>query len=329
MKLQEKVLLMGRMRHPDGAERLRELVGEVVEIPTLDEPRLLAEVKDASVLFIKPLADRTVVRSTTTTLIQHGSRLKALATSARSSDFVDLQAAAARKLPVIFTNLYDHNVAEHQIALMLCAAKKIQHLAREFRAGRFRYDMRGDWAGEELYGKTAGIVGFGAIGRALSLKCRLGFNMNVLAFDPYVDRGVARVLSIELVDSLRALLANADFVCLCAKNSPETRHMIGAEQLRQMKRTAYLTNITPGLIDEQALIEALRRGEIAGAGLDVFDPDPPDPQSNPLFDFPNVAISPHMGGDTLETMRRVAVTLAESIVDYLRGKTPQSIYWPQ
>ena len=328
MKIKGKVLIVGKMLHEVGLQRLKEEVEEVVEVPKLDVQELLTEVSDAVVLYIRPIAERSVVRSTTTKLIEQGPKLEALAVSAHVFDLVDTQAAASRHLPILYSKLEDHSVAELSIALMLCAARKIQYLAQEFRAERFRYEMRHEWAGEELYAKTVGIIGLGQIGRCLAQICKFGFNMRVLAYSPHVEGRVARDLGVDLVDKLSRLLEESDFVCLCTVHTDETRHMIGPRELGQMKHSAYLINTTPGLVDEKALIQALESGNIAGAGLDVFDPDPPDDPENPLFRFPNVAVMPHMGGYTKVMMRRAALDIAESIIAFLRGQTPNCIEWP-
>jgi len=326
MKIKEKILILGTVWHEAGLRRLREEVDDVVEVPTLEMPRLLDEVADASVLFVRPIGERSVIRASTRALIEAGPRLKALATSTHSNDFLDMRAAAARNLPHLYTEAgYDHNVAEHMIALMLCAAKRIQYLADEFKAGRFRYSMRDDVAGVELNGKTVGIVGLGQIGSCLAMKCKLGFNMRVVAYDPYADAGVARVLGIEQVDDLGLLLEQSDFVNLCAVNTSETNHMIGAAELRRMKPSAYLINVTPALVDEGALVAALQQGVIAGAGLDVFDPDPPVPDS-PILKLRNVEVTPHVGGYTRENVIRVSLNVAEMLIGFLRGKAAGHVH---
>jgi phosphoglycerate dehydrogenase-like enzyme len=211
---------------------------------------------------------------------------------------------------------------------MICTAKRIQYTGQEFREGRLDYEMRLDLIGTELYGKTVGIVGLGHIGRTLAQKCKLGFDMRVLAYDPYIKRPVSNGLEVELVDELSELLKESDFVCLTAILTEETRGIIGAKELKQMKSSAHLVNITPELVNEGALIEALQNATIAGAGLDAFDPDPPNDPQNPLFKMSNVAVTPHMAGVTKENQRRIALDNAEQIIAFLQGQTPENVYWP-
>ena len=329
MKIQEKVVVLFEFPHEIGLRRLREEVAEVVQVAKLDMPRLLAEIEDASVLDVCiPTENRNLVRSTTTKLIKHGTKLKALAMLGHAGDLLDPKVAASHHLPILYSTVYDHAVAELAITLMLCTARKVQYLGQEFRAGRFHYKMRTKWSGEELNGKIVGIIGLGQIGRCLAQICKLGFNMKVLAYDPYIEGRVASDLGVDLASDLSQLLEASDFVCLTASLADETRHIIGTKELDQMKRSAYLINITPGLVDEKALIQALESGKIGGAGLDVFDPDPPEDTGSPLFKLPNVTVTPHIGGLTKETLYGLALENAEAIIAFLRGKPVTWIDWP-
>jgi D-3-phosphoglycerate dehydrogenase len=327
MKIKAKVLLMFPMMHEVGFQRLKNEVEKVVLVKELDAEKLLSEVEDATVLNVGyPSEERGKVRDMTTKLIERGAKLKAIA-GPFVSDLIDFNAASAHHLAFLYPQSMGHTVAEHCILLMLSVARRVQYLAQEFREGRFSYGERLRRAGTELDGKTVGIVGLGGIGSSLARKCRLGFNNRVLAYDPYVEQRIADNLGVELVEKLSHLLKESDFVCMVAKCTDESRHMIGRKELRQMKPSSYIINTTPGLIDERALIEALQSGTIAGAGLDVFEPDPPDPE-NPLLKLQNVAITPHMAGMTEEVSRRQSENTAEEIITFLRGGTPQRIYWP-
>lgn len=327
MKIREKVLIMFGMADEVGVQRLKEEVEDVVVVPTLDEAKLLKEVADAAVIVVgPPPVAREAVHDVTTKMIQTGEKLKAAVMIGRPGDLLDFRLATSRGMVVLTSGLHGPTVAEHSLALMLCAAKRIQYLGEEFRRGRFTYNMRLAWRGDELTGKTAGLVGFGNIGRCLAAKLKYGFDMKVLAYDPHVMLHQADEMGVTLVDRLSTLLAGVDFVFCQAQLTGETRHIIGSKELAQMKRTAYLVNTTPGLVDEQALTEALQKGIIAGAGIDVYDPDPPeDPVNNPLFAMPNVALTPHMAGFGKDHFRRVALDQATQIIAFLRGEKPRYV----
>ena len=170
----------------------------------------------------------------------------------------------------------------------------------------------------ELWKKTLGLVGFGSIGRGVA-KRALGFDMQVLAYDPYVQAEEVGD-GISLV-SLDELLQSADFVSLHAALSDETRHMIGAAQLQIMKSSAYLINTSRGaLVDEKALYKALIEKHIAGAALDVYDVEPP--KDSPLLELKIVVVTPHIGAHTRESIERVGVMAAENVLQTLRGGQP-------
>lgn len=177
--------------------------------------------------------------------------------------------------------------------------------------------------GMGLTGRTLGIVGAGGIGRELARRI-LPFDMNILAYDPYADGGTLRSEGIRLV-SLEHLLRDSDFVVLTCLLSPETRHLISGDELRLMKSTAYVVNVARGpVVDEAALIEALRSNQIAGAGLDVFEQEPVSPD-NPLLRMPNTIVTPHGLSLTDESFNEIAHTALSSIADHFSGRTPRHV----
>jgi D-3-phosphoglycerate dehydrogenase len=170
----------------------------------------------------------------------------------------------------------------------------------------------------ELAGKTVLIVGFGRIGTRTAKRC-LGFDMQVLVYDPYVDAGTIRAAGCEPVAELDAALPRAHFVTIHCPKTLETTGMFNAMRLGRMRRDAIIVNTARGgIIDEAALHVALTSGHIAAAGLDVFA-DEPTPADNPLLQLPNVILAPHMAGVTTEAMEAVAVTTAENILSVLDG----------
>lgn len=233
-------------------------------------------------------------------------------------DNIDLKAATERK--VLVANAPGTNteaVADLAFALLLGVSRKVVNAHQMVIANNW-----GSVIGYELYGKILGLIGFGNIGKAIAKRAR-GFDMKVLVYDPYVDPKQVEALSAE-VASMEDVLSKADFISLHAALNEKTRKMIGKEQLSLMKRTAILVNTARGgLIDTKALIDSLQNKEIAGAGLDVFDPEPPDGE---LFrGLDNVLISPHMGAFTYEALKRTGMMVTQNILDAYNGNIPSHL----
>ena len=204
---------------------------------------------------------------------------------------------------------------------ILALATKLINKDRVTREGRWA--ERADYKGEGLTGKTLGVIGVGNIGRELLVLAQ-PFAMRLLACDPYARPETLTGLGVELVDRSR-LLAESDFVCVCVPLNDETRHLIGAEELRRMKPSAYLVNTSRGsVVDEPALIEALRQGTIRGAGLDVFEQEPVDPD-NPLLRMENVVVSPHSLCHTDEYFTTAWSGKLEQAQEIMAGKIPAAL----
>jgi phosphoglycerate dehydrogenase-like enzyme len=183
--------------------------------------------------------------------------------------------------------------------------------------------------GFELDGRTIGIVGVGNVGSRLAQRARAAFNMTVLGYDPYVSREQMQECGATKVDRLDDMLPQVDFLSVHAPHTKETFHIIGAPQLAQMKPTAYLMNCARGpLVDEKALVEALRNKVIAGAALDVFEPEP-SLDDNPLYQMPNVIVTPHLAGVTREARKRMSMGAAEQMLQVLRGERPPRLVNPE
>ncbi len=216
-------------------------------------------------------------------------------------------------------------VAEHAIGLMLAVIRQIALQDRKVRSGLWdRYEGFPRW---HLHGQTLGLVGFGRIARSVAKRMR-GFEMNMIAFDPYVSAAVFAEYSVKQV-KLEDLLASSDFVSLHCPLTEATRHLIREPQLKLMKPTSVLVNTSRGpVVDEAALISALTQGWISAAGLDVLDPEPPAP-NNPLLKMENVVITPHLSGFSdlfLPENWRLSV---ESVLDLFHGKWPRSYVNPE
>jgi D-3-phosphoglycerate dehydrogenase len=232
-------------------------------------------------------------------------------------DAVEVPALTARGVPLMVAGTANStSVAEHAFHFMMALAKRTKGLDGLVRGGTWA-DRHGGLP-MELAGKTALIVGFGRIGTRSAKRC-LGFDMNVLIYDPYVPAEKITSAGCERVTDLDAALPRADFVSIHCPKNPETIGMFNAARLARMKRGAFIVNTARGgIIDEPALYGALTSGHLAGAGLDVFDLEP-TPVNNTLLQLDSVITSPHMAGVTTESVAGMAVVTAENILSVLDG----------
>ncbi len=229
-----------------------------------------------------------------------------------------IDVAAATDLGIVVANSPGNSItmAEATLLLMLAVGKQLPYWMDKARAGA---EPTASMRGMELHGKTLGLVGLGRIGRLVGDLAR-AFGMRVVAFDPYAPSSDM----VELV-SLESVLSQSDFVSLHPVLTPETRHMINAERLALMKPSAFLINTSRGgVIDEPALIAALQDNQIAGAGLDVFETEPPAPD-NPLLSMANVICTPHGLGHADESIRRCAAMTEENVLAMIDGRLPPYI----
>ncbi len=232
-------------------------------------------------------------------------------------DAVEVPALTARRVPLMVAGTANStSVAEQAFHLMISLAKKHEAMDRLVRDGK--WEDRHEGLPMELAGKTALIVGFGRIGTRSARRC-VGFDMNVLIYDPYVDAAKIQAAGCEPVVDLDAAVSRADFVSIHCPKNPETIGLFNAARLARMKRGAFIVNTARGgIIDEPALHAALTSGHLAGAGLDVFE-DEPTPVGNPLLTLSNVIASPHMAGVTTEAVAAMAVATAKNILSVLDG----------
>jgi D-3-phosphoglycerate dehydrogenase len=259
------------------------------------------------------------VQRITREMLQNSS-VKIIAKHGVGVDNIDLEAATELGIPVTVTpNANAVSVAELTIGFIFALSKKLIDLHNNlYQKRQFVSNV-----GLELHGKILGIVGFGSIGKEVA-KRALCLGMRVLVYDPYVEESNLRELGVEKTE-LDELLRQSDFVSLHVPLNESTRHLIDREKISLMKRTAYLINTgRGGVVDEKALAEALKSGQIAGAALDVFDVEPL-PADSPFFDCPNVIMTPHVGAHTYEAILRMNMMAAESIVDFFNGKIPKHV----
>jgi D-3-phosphoglycerate dehydrogenase len=265
-----------------------------------------------------PEYDALVVRSQVhadAELIAAGTRLIVIGRAGVGVDNVDLDAATRAGITVV--NAPTGNTiaaAEHTLALLYALARRIAAADASVRRGEWK---RSQFTGLELRGKTLGIVGLGKIGQAIADRAR-AMEMTVIGQDPYVSAEQAALHGIELVD-IDALLARSDIVTIHVPLTRSTRGLIGANAIARMKPGALVLNVARGgVVDEVAIAEALRSGRLGGAGIDVFETEPPT--LSPLLDAPNTVLTPHLGASTAEAQVRVAVEVAAQVIDVLEGR---------
>ncbi len=294
------------------AESTVAALGDQVEVRWVDGPdreKLLAAVPDA---------DALLVRSATTVdaeVLAAGTKLKIVARAGVGLDNVDVDAATARGVLVVNAPTSNiHSAAEHALALMLAAARQIAPADASLREHKWK---RSSFSGTEIYGKTVGVVGLGRIGQLVAARLA-AFGTHVVAYDPYVSAARAAQLGIELL-SLDDLLGRADFISVHLPKTPETAGLIGKEALAKTKPGVIIVNAARGgLIDEQALADAITSGHVRGAGLDVFSTEPCT--DSPLFELPQVIVTPHLGASTAEAQDRAGTDVAASVKLALAGE---------
>jgi D-3-phosphoglycerate dehydrogenase len=233
-------------------------------------------------------------------------------------DAVDVPALSRRKIPLMVAGTANSpSVAEQALFMMLTLAKRAVEMHSIVKDGKWA--ARLGMLPYDLFGKTVLIIGFGRIGTRTAKRC-LAMEMNVLIYDPYKPAAEIKAAGCEPVGDLDAALPRADFVSIHCPKTPETVGMFNAARLKRMKPTAYLINTARGgIVDEKALYEALVSGKIAGAGLDVFEQEPP-PSGHSLFELPNVIMAPHVAGVTREAVDRMSVQTARNILSALDGE---------
>jgi D-3-phosphoglycerate dehydrogenase len=260
-------------------------------------------------------------------LLESMEHARAVIRAAIGVDNIDLE--AARELGIVVANNPDfciEEVANHAIMLLLACAKKLTILHNQVAAGNWDRSVLAPMG--TLYGQTLALVGFGRLAQATARKAQ-AFNLRVIAYDPYADKALAWAAGVQLYRSdLHKVLSLADYVSIHTALTEETRHMIGEVELAAMKSSAYMINTSRGaVIDEQALIKALQQGRLAGAGLDVFENEPPDPD-NPLLQMPNVTKTAHSASFSDAAAAELRLRAGEDAARVLKGRWPLCVANP-
>jgi len=302
---------------PDGLKILEDMA-EIKRSPydrPMTEEELIQSLKDIDAVVLG-------VDKCSRKVIESLERMRVIGRHGVGLDNVDLDAATEKGIIVTYTpHVNADSVADHTWALILALARKIIPADASTKSGRWEGPK---FIGIELSNKTLGILGLGAIGQRVAKRAR-GFDMNILYHDKRRNEAFEREIGVTYVD-LERLLRESDILTIHAALTSETRRMIGARELRMMKKTALLVNTARGeIIDEKILVQALREGWITGAALDVFEREPP----KQLLKIGNVVLTPHMSSYTFEALRRMDTMVAEDIVKVLAGRKPEHVANPK
>jgi D-3-phosphoglycerate dehydrogenase len=293
---------------PEGLEILERARGiEVINAPDLDQAELLEAIRDAEGLLIR---SGTQV---TEEVLEAAEKLKVIGRAGVGVDNVDV--AAASKRGVVVVNAPGGNTittAEHAIALLVALARHVPQATASMKSGKWE---KKKFKGIELYNRTLGVVGLGNVGRIVADRAR-GLGMRVVAFDPFISAEVAQKQEVELL-GFDELLERADAISVHVPRSKETLGLLGREAFEKVRPGVLLVNAARGgIVDEEALAEALESGKVGGAALDVFAEEPP-PADHPLLRMDNVICTPHLGASTGQAQLNVSITAAEQVRDYL------------
>ncbi|KAF2764736.1 phosphoglycerate dehydrogenase [Teratosphaeria nubilosa] len=268
-----------------------------------------------------------IVRSETqvnAALLAAGKKLRVVARAGVGVDNVDLETAT--KLGIIVVNSPQGNInaaAEHTIALLMATARNVGSACASLKNGKWE---RSKLVGVEIKGKTLAIIGLGKVGLTVA-RAASGLGMNLIAYDPYANPSLAASANVDIVPSMDQLFEQADFLTIHTPMIASTKGMIAAAELAKMKRTARVLNVARGgILDETALLSALEAGTIAGAGIDVFTSEPPQPgdTASKLIEHPRVVATPHLGASTLEAQENVSVDVCNQVLSILSGQPPRS-----
>ena len=297
---------------------LRERGHDLVLLPDgIGEDELVEATHDADLILM-------CYTPVTVRVIEGAKQLRAIVKYGVGIDAIDIDAAKAHRVPVVNVPEYaEETVAEGAFALMIALAKKLVPLDRTMHRDGWAWPQQA-WLTNDIAGKTLGLVGVGRIGCSMARMAGQGFRARVLGYDPYVTADTMRAHGVEKVDDLHAMLKQCDLVSVHCTLSDQTRHLIGASEFAAMKPSAIFINVSRGaLVDEIALLIALKEKRIAGAGLDVFSQEPLALEGHPLsdlFGMDNVILMPHLTFYTHEAMRRLEDETLERCFEALEGR---------
>ena len=300
------------------AEELAKVNAELVGADGVTEDEIIEAAKDADAIL-------TAGAQITRRVMEALPKCKVIVRYGIGFDTIDVAAATDNAILVVnIPGFCLEEVSNHAITLLLACAKKLIQLNNVIRQGHW-HEVSGTAPAPigTIYGQTLGLIGCGLIGRMTGRKAQC-FGLKVLGYDPYLNKSLAKEHGITLV-SLPELLKESDFISVHTPLNKETWHLIGEKEFEQMKTTAYFINTARGpVVDEPALIKALREKRIAGAGLDVFEKEPVD-ADNPLLEMDNVVVTPHCAGYSDASFKRLRTSVGQEAARVLRGRWPKNV----
>jgi phosphoglycerate dehydrogenase-like enzyme len=310
------VVLWRNMYDTSGADQFRKAGCRVTIIDAGNDDKLPAALADARGLWVR------YPQKVTAQVLDGAPQLQIVSTSGFGTDNVDIDAATQRGILVVNQRGFGRiPVSEHTVMLMLALARRLMWGDGAVRDGS-GWDKRTDYPIFELGGQTVGIVGLGYIGSELARKLRVGFGCDVIGYDPYVDPRIPPLLQITRASSLDEMLPKVRFLCLCLELTADSKNVIGANELAKLRKDAFVVNTSRGgVLDLEALTSTLEAGAIAGAALDVFQPEPLA-QTHRLMKMPNVVLTPHTAGLTVETNERSTRSAVEQMLAAMSGNVP-------
>jgi D-3-phosphoglycerate dehydrogenase len=308
---------------------MKVLIADAINEKGIENLKEVAEVVVDTEITPEELADTIheyngiIVRSRTKLtkdIIEKADNLQIIARAGVGVDNIDINAATEKGIMVVNSpESTSVTVAEHTMGLILSMARKISIADKSVKDGKWE---KKQFMGVELRNKTLGVIGMGRIGSQVVNRCK-AFGMDAMAYDPYLPEEVAKQMCVELTD-LDTVLKNADFITIHVPLTPETKHSISTEQFELMKDTAYIVNCARGgVIDEDALYDALVNDKIGGAALDVYENEPLE--NSKLVELDNIVLTPHIAASTKEAQRDAAIIVADEIVELTKGNNPRNV----
>lgn len=319
-----RVLQILSMYHPEG-EKVLQAGADVIRTDQFDISHLCEAVKDVEGLVLR--APAKITRE----VIDANPNLKVISGAGVGLDNIDVAYATEKGIPVLHApSVNKVSTAEHAVMLIMALAKSVIPFHKNMSKGN--YDSRMVIPTYELKGKKVGLIGFGNIAQEVAKRLKLGFEMDVTAwvreYKPEKHQ-FAHEIGVQISTDMEDVFSQSDFISLHIPLNEHTKHSINQGLFSKMKPSAFLVNTARGgVINQSDLYVALEEGRIAGAGLDVFDPEPP-PKDMPLLSLSNVIVTPHVGGTTMECNYIMATTVAENVINVLNGKQPEFVANPE
>jgi len=314
-----KKILLSQNIHEDAVKYLKDRGFKLIIAPSPEDEVVRQYISNADAIIV-----RTATKLSRETIFAAGN-LKVIARTGAGVDNVDIEAASEKQIPVCNTPEANiESVAEHALAFILSLSKHLFLMDVSVRKNDFA--VRNKYLPVDLEEKTLGLLGFGKIGRKVAEKCSNCFGMRIIYYDPYLSNDIVTGFKCGRVNDIDTVFSQSDFISLHMPYTKENHHIIGRELFAKMKPGAFIINTSRGgIIDENALADALSNGVICGAALDVFEDEPPK-EDSPLLALDNIILSPHSAALTKESSKRMAMHAAEGVVDVLEGRAPKWVF---